>query len=152
MPKAMDPFDHLKLAPAFDLPNLEEQFLMLQKQEHPDLFVGDRHRKEEAEVRFARIVWAYEELKDPLKRAQLLFERAGVWPIPQDLTVLEELMEAEEQFGEGQLSPEQIRLWSYEALDGLGRSLAAEAFQEAAAYYLRFGTFRRLERQGRRAC
>ena len=141
------PFEDLGLVPAFDLPDLEQRFLLLQRQEHPDLFIGDLGRQQEAEARFSRIVWAYELLKDPLKRAEYVFKEAGFWPIPQDPEILEELLEMEEQFLEGHLSPEQVHFLSCEAFKGLGVALRDGAFQEAAIYYLRWGTLRRLEKR-----
>jgi curved DNA-binding protein CbpA len=141
------PFQDLGLVPAFDLPDLEQRFLLLQRQEHPDLFIGDLCRQQEAEARFSRIVWAYELLKDPLKRAEYILKDAGFWPIPQDPEVLEELLEMEEQFLEGHLSPEHLHLLSCEALKGLGIALGDGAFQEAGTYYVRWGTLRRLEKR-----
>jgi molecular chaperone HscB len=74
----MDAFDVLGLTPALELDTsvLEQRYRELQRQLHPDKFVqaGSSERRS-ALSRAVSVNDAYRVLKDPLKRAELLFAR-----------------------------------------------------------------------------
>jgi molecular chaperone HscB len=76
----MDAFDLLGLTPAFDLDQdeLERRYRELQKQLHPDKFVHASSSERRASLaRAVSINEAYRDLRDELKRADLLLARHG---------------------------------------------------------------------------
>lgn len=76
-PKAINPFERLQMPMAveIDLPLLEKKYLLLQSKLHPDRFI-----QKSAEERKLAHEWgvylnhAYQTLKDPLKRFQILID------------------------------------------------------------------------------
>lgn len=76
----MDAFDVLGLAPGFDLDQgeLERRYRELQKQLHPDKFVhASSSERRESMARAVSVNEAYRDLRDELKRADLLLARHG---------------------------------------------------------------------------
>jgi molecular chaperone HscB len=74
----MDAFDVLGLTPALelDISVLEQRYRELQRQLHPDKFVQAASGERRAALsRAVSVNDAYRVLKDPLKRAELLFAR-----------------------------------------------------------------------------
>ena len=108
-PGNLDHFARLGVAPGFDLDldRLEKQYLGFQRAMHPDRFVTKTAKERAiAESQAVAMNEAYEILKDPLRRAAYLLERAGrVAAVAKDQTVndpelLMEAMEAREQLAE----------------------------------------------------
>lgn len=101
----MDAFDVLGLAPALelDISALEQRYRELQRQLHPDKFVqaGSSERRA-ALSRAVSVNDAYRLLKDPLKRAELIFARLSGAEGPSgeetaDPELLMEVMELREE-------------------------------------------------------
>lgn len=108
-PGQLDHFARLGVAPGFDLDldRLEKQYLGFQRAMHPDRFVTKSPKERAlAESQSVSMNAAYETLKDPLRRAAYLLERAGrTAKVDKDQTVhdpalLMEAMEAREQLSE----------------------------------------------------
>ena len=108
-PGNLDHFTRLGVAPGFDLDldRLEKQYLGFQRAMHPDRFVTKTAKERAiAESQAVSMNQAYETLKDPLRRAVYLLQRAGKSAaVGQDQTVhdpelLMEAMEAREQLAE----------------------------------------------------
>jgi len=108
-PGQLDHFARLGVAPGFDLDlgRLEKQYLGFQRAMHPDRFVIKTAKERAiAESQAVSMNEAYETLKDPLRRAAYLLERAGkTAAVDKDQTVhdpelLMEAMEAREKLSE----------------------------------------------------
>ena len=108
-PGQLDHFARLGVAPGFDLDldRLEKQYLGFQRAMHPDRFVTKTAKERAiAEQQAVSMNEAYETLKDPLRRAAYLLERAGkTAAVDKDQTVhdpelLMEAMEAREKLSE----------------------------------------------------
>jgi len=108
-PGNLDHFTRLGVAPGFDLDldRLEKQYLGFQRVLHPDRFVAKTSKERAiAEQQAVSMNEAYEALKDPLRRAAYLLERAGhSAAVSKDQTVddhelLMEAMEAREALAE----------------------------------------------------
>lgn len=108
-PGQLDHFARLGIAPGFDLDldRLEKQYLGFQRAMHPDRFVTKPAKERAiAESQAVSMNEAYETLKDPLRRAAYLLERAGkTAAVDKDQTVhdpelLMEAMEAREKLSE----------------------------------------------------
>src|ERR1043165_7054903 len=108
-PGNLDHFTRLGVAPGFDLDldRLEKQYLGFQRAMHPDRFVTKTAKERAiAESQAVSMNAAYETLKDPLRRAAYLLERAGkTAAVDKDQTVhdpelLMEAMEAREALSE----------------------------------------------------
>jgi molecular chaperone HscB len=108
-PGNVDHFMRLGVAPGFDLDldRLEQQYLGFQRKLHPDRFVAKAAKERAiAESQAVSMNEAYETLKDPLRRAAYLLERAGrTANVAKDQTVddrelLIEAMEAREALAE----------------------------------------------------
>jgi molecular chaperone HscB len=108
-PGQLDHFARLGVVPGFDLDldRLEKQYLGFQRAMHPDRFVTKTPKERAiAEQQAVSMNEAYETLKDPLRRAAYLLERAGkTAAVDKDQTVhdpelLMEAMEAREQLSE----------------------------------------------------
>ena len=102
-------FTLLEILPAFDLDLavLEASYFREQKNNHPDRFVGKPDAERLAALqRSADINMAYENLKDPLKRAQYLLLLQGMYVGTERDTVkpsqelLAEMMELRERIDE----------------------------------------------------
>ena len=126
-PGQLDHFARLGVAPTFDLDidRLEKQYLGFQRAMHPDRFVTKTAKERAiAESQAVSMNEAYETLKDPLRRAAYLLERAGrVAAVAKDQTVhdpelLMEAMEAREQLAEVE---------TIEALEALQAEAGAKA-------------------------
>ena len=108
-PGQLDHFARLGVAPGFDLDlgRLEKQYLGFQRAMHPDRFVTKTAKERAiAESQAVSMNEAYETLRDPLRRAAYLLERAGkTAAVDKDQTVhdpelLMEAMEAREKLSE----------------------------------------------------
>jgi molecular chaperone HscB len=108
-PGSLDHFTRLGVSPGFDLDldRLEKQYLGFQRVLHPDRFVAKPAKERViAESQAVAMNEAYETLKDPLRRAAYLLERAGrTASVDRDQTVndpelLMEAMEAREELAE----------------------------------------------------
>ena len=126
-PGNLDHFARLGVAPGFDLDldRLEKQYLGFQRAMHPDRFVTKTAKERAiAESQAVAMNEAYEALKDPLRRAAYLLERAGrIAAVAKDQTVddaelLMEAMEAREKLAEVE---------SIEALEELQAEAGAKA-------------------------
>ena len=96
---SLNPFDILGLPLRVEIPELEDRFLELQVQFHPDRLIhASEDERLKAEERFAQIVWAHGEIENPLDRIEHLLKIKKVWPAPQDPEILEELLELQEAF------------------------------------------------------
>ena len=94
-----NPFEILGVPPVVSLPELEDRFLSLQTELHPDRFIhASGEDRLTAEKKFAQVVWAYGEIQNPLNRIEHILKIKGAWPAPQDPEILEELLELQEAF------------------------------------------------------
>lgn len=97
----MDPFDTFSIPPRFslDLAELEKRYRDLSRALHPDRYVGrPAGERRMALSKAIEINEAWRLLKDPARRAEALFRRAGVHqpePAP-DPDLLMEMMELRE--------------------------------------------------------
>lgn len=94
-------FQIFNITPNLDLNfnDLEEKYLELQLQFHPDLFINQsQDQKEKAKILSSNINNAYEVLKDPLKRAIHFLEINNIFidSIKPDNILLIEIMEIKE--------------------------------------------------------
>ena len=145
------PFEVLELPPSFDLSEvlLENRFLELQLAHHPDRFVGavgcDQAVVDRAACRFAHIVWAFEQLKNPLQRAFWIFQGAGKWPLPPpQASLLERILSLQEQQVEGLLSlPEREHLRDA-AYGQLTQAFEAHDWDKAAESYMLVSSLRHI--------
>lgn len=76
----MDYFQHFDLTPRFSLDesDLRKKYLRISKQYHPDFFVNDPDKHEEALQMTSLNNKAYETLKDPRKRVAYLLRQEGL--------------------------------------------------------------------------
>jgi molecular chaperone HscB len=98
-------FQIFDIAPNLDLNSndLEEKYLELQLQFHPDLFINkSQDKQEKAKISSSNINNAYEILKDPLKRAIHFLEINNIFidSIKPDNILLIEIMEIKETLAE----------------------------------------------------
>lgn len=98
-------FQIFNITPNLDLNfnDLEEKYLELQLQFHPDLFINQsQDQKEKAKILSSNINNAYEILKDPLKRAIHFLEINNIFidSIKPDNILLIEIMEIKETLEE----------------------------------------------------
>jgi len=99
-------FEIFDLSPKLDLDlnSLEEQYLQLQLQFHPDLLINKTQKEQElAKIKISQINNAYEILKDPLKRAIYFLEINNIFidSIKPDNMLLVDIMEIKEELEEG---------------------------------------------------
>ena len=132
-----DPFKVLGLAPRFSLSmaELEKCVLCLQKEVHPD-----RMGKEKEQLS-TKINAAWGILRDPMKRAQVLLQHAGMWPIPEEedfsapfFALWEELAELPEDAQKDKL--QSLRAKFETILQELGAAFEAKNFQTAKILFL----------------
>ena len=95
-------FEIFDLSPKLDLDlnSLEEQYLQLQLQFHPDLLIHKTQKEQElAKIKISQINNAYEILKDPLKRAIYFLEINNIFidSIKPDNMLLVDIMEIKEE-------------------------------------------------------
>jgi molecular chaperone HscB len=98
-------FQIFDIAPNLDLNSndLEEKYLELQLQFHPDLFINkSQDKQEKAKISSSNINNAYEILKDPLKRAIHFLEINNIFidSIKPDNILLIEIVEIKEKLAE----------------------------------------------------
>jgi molecular chaperone HscB len=98
-------FQIFDIAPNLDLNSndLEEKYLELQLQFHPDLFINkSQDKQEKAKISSSNINSAYEILKDPLKRAIHFLEINNIFidSIKPDNILLIEIVEIKETLAE----------------------------------------------------
>jgi molecular chaperone HscB len=106
----MDAFEVLQLAPRFslDVSALEAQYRELQRHLHPDRFVNaPAPERRESLARAVAVNEAYRALRDELKRAEILLNRAGRRTSEQETVepeTLMEVMELREQLADARAS------------------------------------------------
>jgi molecular chaperone HscB len=99
------PFTMLAIQPAFKIDEeiLNRHYQILQVTLHPDKYPKDSHEGRVAEAMLGWVNNAYAELKDPMKRARVLF-RVSIIPVPggenrtiDDPEIMEEALLVKEQ-------------------------------------------------------
>lgn len=116
MPNAEpNPFETLELAPCFDLEEdeLESSYMKLSAANHPDRF-SDPIEQVEAVEKAAKINEAYQQLKDPERRANALLVTLG-GPGPSEdktlpPTLLTDMLEIREEMEDAQQSKDESKL------------------------------------------
>ncbi len=104
----LDPFATLGLAPSFvlDVPAVERRHRDLSRALHPDRFVGTSSSERRAALAKAvEVNEAWRLLRDPVRRAEVLFSRVGIPIDHQPATepaFLMEILELREALGEAQ--------------------------------------------------
>lgn len=141
------PFQLFGLEPTFDIDEtwLEDQFLKRQIELHPDQFYQEPAAQKEAEKSFAEVVQAYETLKNPKSRARLLFQQKGLWPVPHDPDVLDELLEIEEDYAKGTLSADDVAERTHEAFDALTEAFAEDDLHAAGTAFMVWNALIRIQ-------
>jgi curved DNA-binding protein CbpA len=142
--KDQDPFARLELTPAMSLDDdaLEQAFRKAQLACHPDR--ARPSDRDSAEAQFARIVEAYETLKDIKSRATFLFQDRGLWPAPHDAAVLEDLLDLEEAYQAGQITPDALESMLQDAYTQLCTHFDAGHYTDAGSAFLRLNALRRM--------
>ena len=137
-------FHLLGLTPSMSLEDdvLEAAFRKQQLSLHPDRQSSPTARQ--AENSFAQVVEAYETLKNIKTRAKILFQSLGLWPAPHDLDVLEELLELEEAWQEGQVHQNQLSDMIEEAFAALCHHFDAKHYQAAGTHFMRLCALKRM--------
>jgi len=105
-------FSMLGLAPTFDIDpaDLERRYFALQRQFHPDRFIGKPDALRQQAIRQSMLAnEAYETLKSPLRRARYLLAIAAMPPdgVTPSQALLTEIMELREALAEA-ASPEEL--------------------------------------------
>lgn len=146
-----DAFDILALEAQFDLSLefLENTYIILQKSIHPDVFVGQTEIVRLASARRAsRVNQAYQQLKTPLQRAELLFKRQGLWPLSSVPEALQEAMvlreEKEEANNQG-VFEEKVTALLEESMRLLTQAFEEKAWTTATREYLRLSYLQKLQ-------
>ena len=139
-----DPFALLELTPVMSLDEgaLEHAFRKAQLIHHPDRATAIN--KDAAEAKFARIVEAYETLKNIKSRATFLFQTRGLWPAPHNADVLEELLEFEEAFEADQVTSDTLGSMIQDAYHKLCTHFDAGRYTDAGSAFLRLNALRRM--------
>lgn len=146
-----DAFDLFSLEPRFDLsPDLlEEAYIRLQKNTHPDEFSGKSELMRLAASRQAsRVNQAYEQLKNPLLRAALLLKRQGLWPVSPCPAALQEAMELREEALETDNPASfivKVTTLLEESMYLLSQAFTQSAWPQAAQEYLRLSYLQKLQ-------
>ncbi len=144
-PRAEHPFTALGLEPAFelDVPALERTHRELSRALHPDRYVGaPAGERRSALDRAVEVNEAFRAVRDPLRRAELLFELYGVpvgdghEPRP-DQAFLMDVLEKREALGDAKAARDAraVAALTAEARAGEERVLAAlaQTFRDAGA-------------------
>jgi len=137
-PKASDDFRRLGLGPSFDIDQkeLEKRYFAFQRTFHPDRFATKSAREKQYSLQHAtNLNEAYERLKTPIKRAELLLETMGLTPGGEGMTesdpeLLIEAMESREALEEAETDEALVKL---EALARADIELSEEAISVAFA-------------------
>lgn len=154
-----NPFEKMGIAPSFhlDLKALDQTYLRLQHQIHPDQLRGNALAQQAATQLSAAITKAYHLLKNPLTRAEFFFRQAGQWPLkPVEQStpeLLEEMMDLQERLEDDQTSPDpqafldQMQGFCTAALKELSDCFQDKAFdvQEATYHYHRLSYLLKLQ-------
>lgn len=146
-----DAFDLLSLDPQFDLSPqlLEKAYLTLQKSTHPDEFTAQSEMMRRAAANHSsRINHAYQQLKNPLIRAELLLKRQRFWPIPPCQTTLQEAMDLREEGLETEdqaAFQKKVDVLIQESERHLSDALTKKAGAQASREYLRLSYLRKLK-------
>jgi molecular chaperone HscB len=110
----MDAFDTFSIPPRFslDLPELEKRYRDLSRALHPDKYVGrPASERRMALSKAIEVNEAWRVLKDPAKRAEALFRRAGIQQDPTaDPELLMEMMEVRESLSEARENKDRAAL------------------------------------------
>ncbi|MGL5784660.1 MAG: Fe-S protein assembly co-chaperone HscB [Alphaproteobacteria bacterium] len=153
---SLDAFSTLGIEPCFelDLSELEQAYLEAQKQIHPDKLNISPLAQQAATRLSSQATQAYHRLKDPLTRAEALFQVKNVWPLPPVEVcapeLFEEMMELQEQAEqEAQPSPEfitHLETLIQKASTDLGAVFKTKLDLEKASYtYHRFAYLQKLK-------
>lgn len=117
-PKASDDFKRLGLGPSFDLDavDLERRYFAFQRTFHPDRFATKSAREKQYSLQHAtNLNEAYERLKTPVKRAEVLLETKGLAPPTEAYTesdpeLLMEAMESREALEAAEIDADLLKL------------------------------------------
>ena len=142
------PFKLFGVSPTFNLDPtwLDDSFLQKQIALHPDQFIKKPQEQKKAEKAFADIVQAYEVLKDPKLRAKMLFQQKGLWPVPHDPDILEELLEIEEDFARGTLSYLEIEEKEATAFEALAHAFEDNDWHAAGTAFMVWNALLRMQK------
>ena len=124
-PKASDDFKRLGLGPTFDIDpkDLEKRYFAFQRTFHPDRFATKSAREKQYSLQHAtNLNEAYERLKTPIKRAEVLLETKGLATGDQAVTesdpeLLMEAMESREALEEAETDDALIKLEQFARAD-----------------------------------
>ncbi|MGL4426726.1 MAG: iron-sulfur cluster co-chaperone HscB C-terminal domain-containing protein [Alphaproteobacteria bacterium] len=152
----LDAFATLGIEPCFglDLPALEQTYLEAQQRVHPDRLKTSPLAQQVATRLSSQVTQAYHRLKDPLTRAEALFQAKKVWPLPPveacGTELLEEMMELQEQAEQqAQNAPEfitHLETLTQKAYTNLDAIFKTKLDLEKASYaYHRFAYLQKLK-------
>lgn len=133
-----DAFQIFSLSPSYqiDMEELTQTYFRLQDQNHPDRFINSTlAEKEQAESRGAEINRAYQLLKDPLTRADLLLSAFKKDPSLKSLSeqmALREELETLKEAPQRELFREKINILFLIKEQELATFLQEEKFEKAA--------------------
>ena len=139
-PFMSDPFALLRLEPTFFLDSkvLEKAYFEAQRKAHPDQFAqASPEVKAQAASHSTAINQAYLLLKDPLKRATILLEQAGVEPLSSDPAFLAQVMEWGEAQEDGQDLSHELKEQEALFLQELTASFMEKNYEMANSYVYR---------------
>ncbi|MGL5720449.1 MAG: iron-sulfur cluster co-chaperone HscB C-terminal domain-containing protein [Alphaproteobacteria bacterium] len=152
----LDAFSILGIEPCFelDLAALEQTYLEAQQRIHPDRLKTSPLAQQAATRLSSQATQAYHKLKDPLTRAEALFQAKKAWPLPPveacGTELLEEMMELQEQAEQQtQNAPEfmtHLETLTQKAYTDLGAVFNTTLDLEKASYaYHRFAYLQKLK-------
>lgn len=147
----LDYFALLDIAPSFDIDveDLQDHYLELSRQCHPDQYVGDSQAQAQAMQQMMDINEAFETLKLPLLRAQYLLNKEGIRVnvdqanVKPGQEILMETMEAREQLMQASTLPQLEDLLVLankkvaEILCDMSQAFTDNALQDAAQHTIR---------------
>lgn len=140
---------------AVDVAALEQKYFALQRQYHPDRFVGKPEEERRRALNLSmQVNDAYHILKDPLKRAQYLLSLNGIQVNGEKDTIkptqplLIELMELREQLEEGDVAAlaADVAALQAQTLAALERAFTADDLTAAAHQAIRLNYLTKLTR------
>ncbi|MGL4371908.1 MAG: hypothetical protein ACRCTK_04565 [Alphaproteobacteria bacterium] len=152
----LDAFSILGIEPCFELglASLEQTYLEAQQRVHPDRLKTSPLAQQAATRLSSQATQAYHRLKDPLTRAEALFQAKNVWPLSPAETcgteLLEEMMELQEQAEQQtQNAPEfitHLEILTQQAYTDLDAVFSTTLDLEKASYaYHRFAYLQKLK-------
>lgn len=129
-----NPFEILNLEQSYslNLETLDKHYFAEQKKCHPDQFSqGNDREKAEASSDSTRVNQAYLILKDPILRADYLLKAAGIEPLSNDPTFLEQVMEWNERLARGEDLKAELLEKEKILLDELEKAFALKDYEKA---------------------